>query len=153
MSGLDRLKDRAFFGGWIAGLVIIGALVWSLTQPLRTNHMLRAVNKMFAVSGDQRRLAAPRPGLSAGTLPLGRWYSFLESKSLLLVFTIMRDGILVPCGAQVSPEGIVEEIIPLGVHARQVFDRLPNGLVQIYVSRIESLAALELDAAETGSGR
>jgi len=132
------LKDRALFFGWIAGLILVAALLWSLSFPFRSMCLLRSTNKVLISMGDDRRLAAPLPRISAGPVPLGCWYRLNESDSLFLVFSIMQGGILVPCGAEIAANGEVVEVIPLGSHARQVMDKIPQGLKQVYVNRIES---------------
>jgi hypothetical protein len=136
----SELRDRAVFVGWIAGLVLAGALVWSLTQPLRVRMLMRSVNRTLVLQGDSRRLAAPFAAPRAEG-PFGVWYSLLNSGSRFFVFAVMRDGVLVPCGAEVSAEGKVEEIIPLGAHAGQVLGGLPRGLLKIHIRRIEKAAA------------
>ncbi|GHV95704.1 hypothetical protein AGMMS50293_20240 [Spirochaetia bacterium] len=132
------IRDRAIFLGWIAGLLMAGALVWIFTQPLQSRYLLRAVNRVFIAAGDTRRLAAPlaRPAGKAG--PMGFWYSMLDSGDSIFVFGIMRDGILVPCGARVSTDGKVEELIPLSGHARQALSSTPPAVLQLYVRRIEA---------------
>ncbi|MDR1318105.1 MAG: hypothetical protein LBJ90_00645 [Treponema sp.] len=137
---LLKLRDRAVFLGWIAGLVVAGALIWSLTQPVRERALMRAVNRVLILREDPRRLSAPLAAPPGEGL-FGSWYSLLNSDSSFFVFAVMRDGILVPCGAQVSGEGKVEEIIPLGAHAGQVSGSLSQGILQIYIRRIENTAA------------
>jgi hypothetical protein len=141
------LKDKAVFLGWIAALVVLSGLVWTLTQPLRARSLLRTVNRVLEYQEDGRRLSAPlaMPGIHGGTDPLGLWYSLEKSDKKFFVFAIMRDGILVPCGAQVSAAGAVEEIIPLGLHAGQVLSRMPGGIIRTYTRRIENAAALRED--------
>jgi hypothetical protein len=135
------IRDRSLLLGWIAGLIIVCGLVWTLTRPLQARYLQRAVNKVFISMNDSRRLAAPlaRPWNTLG--PLGIWYSMWDSEDRFLVFALMRDGILIPCGARVSPEGKVEEIIPLGRHAARVVDSVPRGVVNIHIRRIEAAAA------------
>jgi hypothetical protein len=137
------IKDRAVFVGWIGGLVLIGGIIWFLTQPVWTSFLMRSVNRVLSLEGDQRRLNArlliPRPSGSVG--PLGSWYTMVNSKDTFFVFTIMRDGVLVLCGAQVSPEGIVTAIVPLSDHAKQVLPDIPQGIIQTYIRRIEALGA------------
>ena len=134
------LKDRAIFVGWIAGLTLVAALLWSFSFPLRSTCLLRSTNKVFIAMDDNRRLAAPLLRPVAGPVPLGCWYRLDESESLFLVFSIMQGGILVPCGAEISESGEVMEIIPLGNHARQIMDQIPPNLIQIYSRRIEAAA-------------
>jgi len=135
------LKDRAILVGWIAGLTLVAALLWSFSFPLRSTCLMRSTNKVLIAMDDSRHLAAPLPHPVTGPVPLGCWYSLYESDSLFLVFSIMQGGILVPCGAEISEGGEVVEIIPLGNHARQVMDQIPPNLIQIYIRRIESAAA------------
>ena len=134
------LKDRAIFLGWIAALALIAALCWSLTFSFRSACLMRSANRVLAAQDDGRRLSAPLVPFAA-TGPLGCWYSLADSTSVFFVFAIMRDGILVPCGAEVSESGEVTRLVPLGSHARKVMDRIPQGVVQVYVHRIETAAA------------
>jgi hypothetical protein len=137
---LLKIKDRAIFIGWIGGLILIGGLFWVFTTPLREQFLMRSVNRVFILSENPRRLEAPlHIKRSAGKLsPLGVWYSLVNSPDSFFVFTIVENGVLAVCGASVSPDGLVPEIIPLSVHAAQVVKRLPPGLIQMYVRRIEA---------------
>lgn len=136
----SAIRDRAVFLGWIAGILIACALVWILTRPLQSRYLLRAVNKVFIATEDSRRLAASLEKPADGPSPPGYWYSMLESADRLFVFGAMWDGILIPCGALVTPEGTVAEIIPLSEHARQVLDALPPGVMKLYIRRIEAVS-------------
>ena len=143
------LKDKGILVGWIAGLVLIASLVWSLSFPFRAMRLMHSTNRVLALMGDARVLSAPLPRQPAGAVPLGCWYildesSGVEAGPLFFVFVIMRNGILVPFGAQIGAEGIVTEIIPLASHARKVMDRIPQGLFQLYTRRIESVVAREM---------
>ena len=134
------LKNRVIFLGWIAGLVLAASLLWSFSFSFRLTCLMRVTNKILISMNDERRLSIPLHYAAKGPVSLGCWYSLAESDSSFFVFTVMREGILVPCGAEISAEGKVTEIIPLGSHARQVMDRIPRTLMQIYVHRIESAA-------------
>jgi hypothetical protein len=90
---------------------------------------------------DSRRLAAPAGRRFITANPMGVWYSIANSESMMFVFAIMWEGILIPCGAQVSPEGKVEELLPLSAHARQLFGQLPQGIMRLYIRRVEAAAA------------
>jgi hypothetical protein len=48
---------------------------------------------------------------------------------------------MIPCGAEITQEGRVAEIIPIGHHARQVFERLPPGTISMYTRRIEEASS------------
>jgi hypothetical protein len=131
------IKDRAIFLGWIAGLVIISILIWSFSYPFRAACLMRSTNKVLISMADEKRLAAPLLHPPTVPVPLGCWYRLANSNSLFFVFTIMREGILVPCGAEISENGDVL-ISPLGSHARQLYERIPQNIMQVYIHRIES---------------
>ena len=132
-------KDRAILFGWIAGLTLAALLLWSLTFSFRATLLMRSVNRFLTETEDTRRLSEPLSQFS-GHFPIGCWYSVEDSDSFFFVFTVFRDGILVPCGAEISPDGKVKNIIPLGGHAKQAWDRIPRGMINIYIQRIESAA-------------
>ena len=134
------MKDRAIFFGWIVGLTLAALLLWSLTFSFRANLLMRSANRALAEAQDTRRLSSPLPYVP-GQFSIGGWYAIEESDSLFFVFAIFRDGILVPCGAEISPEGRVTEIVPLGNHARQVWYRIPQGVINVHLRRIEAAAA------------
>jgi len=142
---IPALKDRLIFLGWVAGLVIAASLLWSLTFSFRAGILLRSANRALAAIEDSRQLLSPLPRSAMGQVPLGCWFSFNDNDTDIsgsfLVFTIIKGGILVPCGAELTSEGKVKDIVPLGRHAQKVIDRIPPGQIQIYTRRIESAAA------------
>ncbi|MDR1420712.1 MAG: hypothetical protein LBI86_10090 [Treponema sp.] len=137
--------DAAVFLGWTAGLFLAGLLLWSLTQSVRDRSFLRAVNRVFIQRGEERRLRAslPPPGPRRGSGLPGTWYSLAESDGAVFVFLVMGDGIMTPYAAFLGSGGKVDEIVPLSVHAEQFMPRFREGLMGIYIRRIE---------AETGTG-
>jgi len=145
------LRDRLIFIGWVVGLILIASLLWSLSFSFRARCLMQPVNKTLAIMEDERRLSVPLARHTAQPAPLGCWYYLAgnsdepetEAGKLFFVFAIIRDGIMVPCGAEITEQGNVAEIIPLGSHARQVMGRIPQGIIQVYTERIES-AALSL---------
>jgi len=138
---VPALKDRGILAAWIVGPVLAAALIWSLTFPFRLNVLMNAANRALVASEDTRRLYGPCPDLSGTRGMLGGWYLVADSDSRFFVFAIMREGVLVPHGAEVSPEGLVVDMVPLGSHARQAADRVPPGLIEVYARRIESAFA------------
>jgi len=142
----STLKDKTIFVGWVAVLVIIASLAWSLSFPFRSDCLMNATNKILISMDDHRHLASPVLHPAAAQAPLGCWYRLYDSGSLFFVFAVMREGILVPCGVEISEQGEIVEIIPLGNHARQVMDEIPQGLMQVYIRRIESAAAVIIAA-------
>jgi len=145
MNKIGDLKDKAILFGWITGLLIIIAALWIFVQPLHANNLLRTVNNVFVSADDSRRLlryegaSMEKPGI------LGYWYSMYNSVNKMCVFTVFQDGILIPLGAVVSANGTVEEIIPLSAHAAQTFDNMPRSILQIYVTRIEAEARVNME--------
>jgi len=135
------LKDRLVFFGWIAALILGASLLWSLTFPFRASCLMKSTNKILAQMEDPRRLSDPLSRHLARPVPMGCWFSIEDSDSWFFVFVIMNDGILIPCGAEIAKDGNITEILPLGNHARQVIDRVPQGLIKLYAGRIESAIA------------
>ncbi|MDR0877799.1 MAG: hypothetical protein LBN21_07075 [Treponema sp.] len=142
---LLKIKDKAIFLGWIAGLLLMGGLLWALTGHVREISLMQSVNRVFILHDDPRRLAAPlHVRRSAGKVsPLGNWYSQANSENTFFVFTIMGNGVSAVCGASVSREGTVLEIIPVSIHAADALKRLSPGIIQMYVRRIEALGLPE----------
>jgi len=134
------VKDRLILAGWIAGLLVAVSLAWSLSFPYRSALLLRSVNKALESAGDPRIISSPLPGGTRHTL-MGLWYRLFESDSSFFVFVIMNEGILVPCGVEITKEGKAVGIVPLGNHARQIMGRIPKGVIQVYLRRIESASA------------
>jgi len=131
------MKDKAILLTWIIGLLLLFSIFWILTEPLQTNYLLRTVNNILNNNNDSRRLSAyirqkpQRAGL------FGYWFSMHQSENRMFVFAFFNNGILIPIGAVVSANGIVDEMIPLSAHAVQIFDKLSGSILQMYVSRIE----------------
>ncbi|MDR1277455.1 MAG: hypothetical protein LBK02_01755 [Treponema sp.] len=136
-----KLREWAIFGGWLCGLVLLGGILWFLTQPIRTQSLMRSVNRVLAQRGEPRRLATPLPDPRSpgSSVLLGHWYSLEKSEDLFFVFTLMRDGPMALCGVQVSPQGKAGDILPLSGHAEQIIKDMPPGMLQIYIRRIEAL--------------
>ncbi|MDR0487249.1 MAG: hypothetical protein LBG91_03275 [Treponema sp.] len=152
---MNDLRDRAISFGWIMGLLILTALLWILTQPLQAHYLLRTVNNVLVSEGDSRRVSAPLTQRGERTGLLGHWYSMYNSSDRMFVFSVFRDGILVPLGAVVSDNGNVEEIIPLSAHAEQALENIPESVMLIYVTRIRNAYiknARIFNAASTGTG-
>jgi len=132
-----ELKDKAILLGWIAGLLLFISLLWIFTQPVQINYLLRTVNNVFINKDDPRRISAYLPQKTGKAELLGYWYSMQNSEKRMFVFGVFQDGSLLPVAAVVSANGEVEELIPLSVHAVQVFDNLPESIKQMYIARIE----------------
>lgn len=136
MKNIRDLKDKAILLGWIAGLLFLISLLWILTGPAQAQKMLRTVNGVFITTGDNRRVSTYLHVNSGKAGLLGYWYSMYNSNDKMFVFSVFKDGILVPLGAVVS-DGKVGDIIPLSAHAMKTFDAIPESFLQVYVTRIE----------------
>ena len=145
------VKDRLILLGWIAGLLLAASLAWSLSFSYRSHSLMRSVIKALEAAGDTRIIEGPLPGRFTRRSPMGFWYKLYESDSLFFVFVIMNEGILVPCGVEINKDGKAVDIVPLGSHARQVIDRIPQGVIQVYIRRVESAASLGGASAAKGA--
>jgi len=137
MNKTYDLKDRAILLGWVVGLLLFLSLLWIFTQPVQTYYLLRTVNNILINNNDSRRVSEYLPQKSGRAGLLGYWYSMHNSEKRMFVFGVFQDGALIPIGAVVSANGEVEELIPLSAHAVQVFESLPESILQIYIARIE----------------
>ena len=140
MKNKNEIKDKAILFGWITGLLIVISMIWIFTQPLQTRYLQRSVNSVFMNNNDSRRALDHLPVKSGQAGLMGFWYKMQNTEDLIFVFTIFNDGILVPFGAIVSVNGNVEEIIPLSAHAVQVYEKIPQSIIQIYIKQIEKTA-------------
>ena len=138
MKNINDIKDKSIFLGWVLLLLFLMSFIWIILQPLQKHNLLRSVNRVFIENEDTRRITAGVEQKSGKNDLLGYWYSMLDSSDKMFVFAVMQDGILIPLGAEVSSDGIVSDIIPLSAHAKQVIDKLPRNILQIYITRIET---------------
>ena len=135
------LKNTAVCAAWIAALILAGWLLWFFTETPRERELARSVNRILAdrgetivlggVSTKNRRLFSPGaefPLVTGDGNPAGGSF---------LVFQLISGGTALSCGALIDPQGRVERLIPLGTHGEQIFDRLPAGIMEVYIRRIE----------------
>ena len=134
----NTLKDKAVLLSWIAGLLLLISLLWILTTPLQTRNLLRTVNNVLISNNDSRRLISHLNVKSSKAGLLGYWFMMLNSSDKMFIFTVFQDGILIPLGAVVSDNGKVNDVVPLSAHAVQIFSKLPDSILQIYIQRIET---------------
>jgi hypothetical protein len=140
MINFSAYKNKVISFSWIAGLLILISLIWIMTQPLMARYLLRTVNRTLINTGQPHRAVSSLAQSRENASLLGFWYSMANTQERLFVSAIMRDGILVPIGVIVSPEGDVKEMIPLSAHAAQVMDELPLNIQRMYAARIEASA-------------
>ena len=130
------VKEAGLILGWIAGIILIAGLFWHFTLPVRSQNLLRSVNRALVQSGDGRRLEAPvslKPDFSG----MGSWYTMIQSEDRAFVFTFIGEGTFFPCAAVVSPEGTVMEFIPLNRHGDRMLSRISPEVLRLYARRIE----------------
>jgi hypothetical protein len=135
---VTKIKDRAVLAGWIAGLLIAISLLWIITQPLQSRYLLKSVNRILVSKGDPRRLIEVLPKNDIKPPLLGFWFSMFNTTEKMFVFPVFQYGIFITLGAIVLPDGKVDEIIPLSVHAVQKMENISKSILQIYIVRIET---------------
>jgi hypothetical protein len=146
------IRNLGVLLGWIGGILLIGTVLWFLTQPARNRALLRSVNTVLAASEEPWRVnAVIAPwGQSGRAMQAGTWFSISNSADRAVVFPVMTDGVLASFVAAVNTEGAVWSLLPLSAHAAQVVTRLPRETVQIYIRRIESSYVLLKDRGGAG---
>ena len=137
-KNVSVFKEPALLLGWIAVIILMAALSWFLTQPLRGRLFQRAVNRALEQSNVSGRLGEP---IQNGALSFGISGSYYDMEistgNTAYIFTLIGDGLFFPCLALINREGKVEEIIPLGLHAQRMINRISPGTLAIYARRIE----------------
>lgn len=137
---VSGLKDLGIFAGWLMGIFLLGGLLWYGTQQARANMMIRSVNMVLEALDDPRRLRSPLSFRS--TQEQGSRFSLVGTNGRAVVFSIITEGTFVPFVAMISPEGKVEELVPLTGNPGYVLDRLTPGTITIHTRRIEAAEAL-----------
>ena len=135
---MKGIKDKAVLAGWVAGLLIAISLLWIVTQPLQSRYLLKSVNRILVSRSDPRRLIEALPGNEIKPPLFGYWFSLFNSTEKMFIFPVFQDGIFIPLGAIVLPNGKVDEIIPLSAHAVQKMDNISKSILQMYIVRIET---------------
>jgi hypothetical protein len=136
----SALKEPGIFAGWLGGILLLGGILWLSTQGIRLETTARSVNRALQEAGDPRRIGAPSPFRS---LPdQGGRYTLLNQSGRAVVFSVMSGGAAIPFVAMISPEGVVEDLIPLAGNRNRTLERLSPGILQPYIRRIEAMEAL-----------
>jgi hypothetical protein len=133
-----RFKGTAILCAWIGALILIGCLCWLLTQSLRNDFLRNSVNRAMVQNGYSYRLEAPIPAsaIKPSLERMGTWFNMNEGYRAL-IFTLIADGVFLPCAAVVDPLGKLEEIIPLSPSGLRLLDRVSPGILKLYTRRIE----------------
>ena len=131
------LKDRGLLAAWVLGPLLALALLWSLTLPFRLELLRNVANRHFAASGNALRLSAAVSGKPAEGF-LGGIFRVEGSDSVVVIFTVMREGILAPFAAEFSRDGSPKGTFPLGAHSAGIADLLAPGIVDLHLGRIRA---------------
>ncbi|MDR2630833.1 MAG: hypothetical protein LBC60_07925 [Spirochaetaceae bacterium] len=135
-KNISNFKEVGILGGWLLGIFLLGGLLWYGTQGARATVMIRAVNMVLEAREDPRRLQAP---LFPRLIPeQGNWFSLVDARGRAVVFSVITDGTLVSFAAMLSPEGKVEDLVPLTGNSLRMADRLSPETMRVYVRRIEA---------------
>jgi hypothetical protein len=134
------LKNTLICAAWIAGLLLAGWLLWVFTEAPRDRGLVQRVNRILALRGEDFSLSASPA--KTRRLPLGTEFGLengegAPGEGTFLVFPLVSGGAALSCGALIDPQGRVERLIPLGTHGEQIIERIPVGLLEAYIRRIE----------------
>ncbi|MDR2376771.1 MAG: hypothetical protein LBD96_10085 [Treponema sp.] len=132
---MKDLKNTVVCAAWILGLLLAGWFLWFFTETPRERELVQRVNRILAAQGETIILSGI-PVKNRRLLPLGTEF-MLEADGTFLVFPLVSGGVALSCGALIDPQGRVERLIPLGTHGEQIFERIPAGILNAYIHRIE----------------
>jgi hypothetical protein len=136
------VRDTALLLGWVGGIILAGCLLWLLTQPGRGRNLARGVNRAMVLLEKDYHLGNPLPfgDMSPAAARLGFWFTLQGEENRerkVLVFTLIAGGSFLPCAAVVSPDGKMEELIPLRRGGEALLKGLSPGETALWVRRIE----------------
>jgi hypothetical protein len=143
------IMDAIKLFGWIASIMIIAGVLWTLTQSVRSRFLMRAVNRVLEQYGDFRRVY-DLSSSSGGASLAGSWYPMIKIReqgisaienfsegTKAFVFSFIVEGTSFPCAAVVDPAGKVQEFIPLNSQGEKILARISPGILKLYIRRIE----------------
>jgi hypothetical protein len=143
------IRDILKLFGWIASILIIGGLCWTLTKPARSRFLIRTVNRVLEQSGDYRRITEPSSPIGDASL-IGSWYTMTRARqpgnlaldsfpegTKAFIFSFVSEGTFFPCAAVVDPMGKVQEFIALNAYGKKILARISPGILKLYIRRIE----------------
>ena len=149
----EPVGEWGIFAAWIAGLLLITVLGWSLTGNVRRFLLLRQVNRVLVLRESGLRLVEPLAVRGRGSSRFGVWFSVLTVYGRAgnddfsgagsgntrrgVVFPLMSGVRSMTMLAIVDGVGRVESLFPISANAQFQFESLPPGTVNLYVQRIE----------------
>ena len=125
------MKDTKIIAVWIAGILLVGWLLFFFTQPVRNEILRRSINRLLVENGENDRLLVSPDGMSAA----GIWWTLSDTDERAVMFAVMDGGIPVPYIAFVN--GAAIEVESLNNYAKIVYARISKGLIDIHIRRIE----------------
>ncbi|MCL2094333.1 MAG: hypothetical protein FWH12_09115 [Treponema sp.] len=137
---VPQIKDRAILVAWIGTLILLGALFWYTSLPLRQRYLAASVNRLLEESGDPRRLGAPLEPQGSLFMGLGSWYALEDPAApggRAYVFSLTGEGVFFPAISILDSQGNLGELIPLGAYGERLMERIPRGILALYRGRIE----------------
>lgn len=147
------VREWGIFAAWIAGLLLVTVLGWSLTGAVRRSLLLRQVNRALVLRESGLRLVDPLTVRGRGSSRFGAWFSVLlinepDGRGTVsgaddrdawrgVIFPLMSGVRSMTMLAIVDGAGRVESLFPISANAQSQFDALPGGTVNLYIQRIE----------------
>jgi hypothetical protein len=125
------LRNTGIIAMWIAGILLAGWLLFFFTQPICNEILRRSINRLLTENNESDRLLVSPTSVSVA----GVWWTVSDPDRRAVMFTVIDGGIPVPCIAFVN--GVDIKVEPLNNYAKIVYERLPKGLIDIYIRRIE----------------
>jgi hypothetical protein len=138
-----NLTARGIFLFWLAGLCIVGVLLWTLTRDGRRAAEMRAANTVLEAAGEQARLVSLiSPWLFPGAVSeAGTWWT-LDDKNPAVIFTVPYHGIFTPFIALFDDKRAIAKIYPLSAGAALAQKRLAPAIFALWETRITNAARL-----------
>jgi hypothetical protein len=139
------LREWGVIFAWIAGIVLIQALLWIFTGNIRERRCIQVVNRILAEKNDPGRIRRiqSKEDRSALSEAFVHWYEFENGEGRAAVFSVLSGGVPASCLAVISDDGKVTGIIPLSSHSARVLEHMPSGILSIYQRNLESGADRE----------
>lgn len=134
-----QFKDTMIFTAWIVGILLIGGLLWYLSQNFREHRMIRMVNASLIQHNDDRRLLSPlKNHLQKGKKNQNyKRFSLLNASGTAVVMTIYDNSIPFVFAAFLDTHGNIQDMLPLNNHSAQAMKRIDKKKLEMYKTRIE----------------
>ena len=138
---IKQIRDSSILIAWICGILFFGILIWSLTSSLRADFLMNSINQALISMNDRRRLEAainplPRRPFTSRSY-LSSWFSIAGEEDIFIFFTLIADGVFLPCGAIAGSDGRVKELIPISSRGQRILNNISPGILRLYIRRIE----------------